>query len=122
MKLEFFYDRNNSDKEEVKKIVKKLENLKKRGLEFVSIDINGFSESDIFKLYSKAFIPAVSQKYKIRNVFGTHRRPGIYFGNKVPAILVYENDENPTDVYPHDDHGKIVTIEEFLNRLKEWYK
>ncbi len=118
MKLEFYYDKQKSDVEEVSKLTKKLQNLKKKNIQLKIIDISSMSEDEVFRIYEIAWKPSVYKKYKIRRVFGTHRRPGIQFGIK-PALLVYESDDKyPTDVYPHDVHGKVITIEDFLMTIK----
>jgi hypothetical protein len=76
------------------------------------------SEDEVYKIYEKAYRPSVFKRYKIRRVFGSHRRSGIYFGIK-PALLVYEEESPyPTDVYPHDIHGKVIAIEDFLRKIK----
>jgi len=76
----------------------------------------------IYEVYLHAARLAVVRGYKayrIRKVFGSARDSGKYFGREVPALLVYENDEL-IDVYPHEERGKLITIEEFLVRkLKE---
>jgi len=116
MNLEFYYDKQESDIEEVSKLIKKLRSFK--NIQLKIIDVSDISKDQLFEEYSKAIIPSVRKKYKIRRVFGSHRQPGILFGKK-PALLVYEAEvEYPTDVYPHDAHGKIVTIEDFIMTIK----
>jgi len=118
MRLEFYYDKQKSDVEEVSKLTEKLLNLKKKNLQLKIIDISNIPKDEVFKIYANAWRPSIYKKYKIRRVFGSHRQPGILFGKK-PALLVYEAEpEYPTDIYPHDAHGRIVTIEEFINNLR----
>ena len=118
MRLEFYYDERRSDVQEVSKLTEKLQNLKKKNLQLKIVDISSVPKDEVFKIYANACKPSVYKKYRIRRVFGTHRQSGIFFGKK-PALLVYEAEsEYPTDVYPHDAHGKIVTIEEFINNVR----
>lgn len=118
MQLEFYYDKQRSDVEEVSKLTEKLQNLKRKNAQLKIIDVSNMSQDELFKIYANAWRPAIYKKYKIRRVFGSHRQPGILFGKK-PALLVYEAEsEYPTDIYPHDAHGRIVTIDEFINNLK----
>jgi hypothetical protein len=118
MRLEFYYDKQKSDTEEVSKLIKKLQNLKKKNIQLKIKDISNIPKDEIFTIYATAWKPSVYKKYKIRRVFGSHRQPGIRFGVK-PALLVYENEaEYPTDVYPHDAHGREITIDDFINTIK----
>jgi hypothetical protein len=104
--------------DEVSRLKKKLQSLRKKNVQLKIIDISNMPEDEVYKIYTNACIPSVYKKYKIRRVFGSHRRSGIFFGIK-PALLVYEGESlYPTDVYPHDIHGKVITIEDFLKSLR----
>lgn len=117
MRLEFYYDKNKSDQKKINDILSSLNRAKKLGYKVVINEISGIADDKRFELYQKAWTPSIFKKYKIRKVFGTHRNPGCQFG-EVPALLVYENDNNySSDVFPHDKHGKLETIEEFLNTI-----
>ena len=118
VKIEFYYDKTRSDKTKINSIIKLLEKQKQSGNEVCLIDISNLSKAEIFELYTKAWAPSVFKKYKIRTVFGSHRNPGTDFG-KVPALLVYEKGSvYAVDVFPHDKHGKLETIENFLEKLE----
>ena len=118
MRLQFYYDKQRSDMGEVSRLIERLKDLKSKSLQIRILDIGNMPKDEVFKIYANAWRPSVHKKYKIRRVFGTHRQPGILFGRK-PALLVYEADsEYPTDIYPHDAHGRIVTIEEFIDNLR----
>lgn len=118
MRLEFYYDKKKSDFEKVSILKEKLQNLKNNNVQLEIIDISNMSDDEIFMLYENAWKPSIYKKYKIRRVFGSHRRPGIFFGIK-PALLVFESDNKyPTDVYPHDAHGKEITIQDFINKIQ----
>ncbi len=117
MVLELYYNKQKSDKGKVDTVFALLNKLKKIGKEIKIVDVSNMPNDKKFELYSKAWTPSVFKKYKIRKVFGTHRNPGCLFG-EIPALFVYEKGENyPSDVFPHDRHGKIETIEDYLNKL-----
>lgn len=117
MLLEFYFDSQKTDAKLLETILGKLSSLNESNCEKKFIDVNGISPDKKFEYYSKAWAPSVVKKYKIRKVFGTHRNPGSFFG-EVPALLAYEdNAQHPADVFPHDKHGRLVTIEEFLNAV-----
>jgi hypothetical protein len=120
MKLEIIYDGLKSDRKEIDKIFSKLREFEKFGIKINYIDISTMPENEKYDLYSKkAVISSVLKKYKIRLIFGSHRKSGYYFGIK-PAVIVYEDESGyPSDVYPHDKHGKIETIDEFLDKLRK---
>jgi hypothetical protein len=68
--------------------------------------------------YTRAIMPSVWKKYRIRQIFGSRRHSGFMFGRNVPALLI-ENDPRgigPEDVYPHEKDGRVITIYEFLTR------
>jgi hypothetical protein len=78
-------------------------------------DTSTLTREERSKAYIQAVVPSVLKKYRIRKIFGSQRHSGSAFGLGVPALLVYEDDsETPTDVYPHENLGRIVTISEFL--------
>jgi len=114
MKLELYYDKHKSDKSEIDKLLSFLQRQKEKGKNITTIDVSSLAENERYEVYLKACTPSVFKKYQIRKVFGSNRRSGIFFG-EVPALLVYENEGSyPTDVFPHDKHGKIETIESYL--------
>jgi len=118
MRLEFYYDKNKSDQKETNNILSSLDRVKKLGVKVAINEISGITDDKRFELYQKAWAPSVLKKYKIRKVFGTQRNPGCQFG-EIPALLVYKDDSNhSSDVFPHDKHGKLETVEEFLNKIE----
>jgi len=127
MKLRYYHssehapleDRSNLGLEEVPKLLKRLERVGARA-EFV--DTADLAEKKLFDIYSRhAVVPSVWNRYAIRQVFGTRRRGGAFFGREVPALVVLANgDKSPVDVYPHLEGEHIVTIRDFLaSFLKE---
>ncbi len=107
----------NKDFDNVENLLKL---LSRKGITVEIINMDSLSEADTLKAYSDAVMPSVFKKFGIRRVFGSRRRSGWLFGRGVPALLVYEEDEDyPIDVYPHDEgQGRIRTVKEFLFDLQ----
>ena len=82
------------------------------------VDTAELSRQDREEAYhSRAVRPSVSRRYRVRRVFGTHKRPGQYFGAAVPALVVLDGG-HPVDVYPHEEQdGRIVTISDYLDGI-----
>jgi len=98
--------------------MERLHRLRDRGIACEKIDTALLPDETIYKAYVDAWTPSIAKKFGIRRVFGTRRRSGCYFGREVPALLVYEDDsESPIDIYPREELGRTVTIEEFLTDL-----
>jgi hypothetical protein len=103
------------------KIQNQLLQLEKAGIEIEFIDTNGMTEQELFDIYTEAYNPSVRKHLKIKQVFGSQNRKGAFFGRQQPALLVYGGDgKYPLDVYPHDENGKRILIEDYLERkIKE---
>lgn len=85
------------------------------------VETTTLSDEELMRNYLHAIAaPAASKKHRFRQVFGSKRYPGRLFGKEVPALVVYEDGANyPSDVYPHDESGRLVTIRDFLERETE---
>jgi len=111
------FDRYNF---EIRSVLEKLKLIKDAGIEVSIVDVAGWTRDMLYELYEKAARLAVVRGYRgyrIRRVFGSARDSGRYFGREVPALLVYDDAGNLVDVYPHEERGRVITIEEFLDRL-----
>jgi len=88
--------------------------------EVILKDTSKMSEEMIKKIYfTKANVAAIMKKCDIATVFGTKENEGNFFGKEVPALLVYK-DSNfgyPQEIYPRNEKGSIITIEEYLSSL-----
>jgi len=104
------------------KILDLLKKLRERGIEVKIVDTAGWSYEMLYETYLKAASVAIAKgylAYRVRKIFGSARESGKYFGRQVPALLVYE-DNKIVDVYPHEERGRLITIEEFLRtKLRE---
>lgn len=95
-----------------------LEQLAAGGVQLEVVETSLLPEEALMEAYLEATKPSVYRKYRVRQVFGSKRRPGYLFGKGVPALVVYEGEDRyPTDVYPHEEGGRMVTIREFLEGL-----
>lgn len=122
MKLALYYSTITQpfDKYDLTKMLSSLDRLEKTNVHCLKVDVSKMTDEEIGRIYIEATIPSVYKKYRIRQVFGSRRSSGWLFGKHVPALLVYEDGAKyPSDIYPHDDHGKEDTIEEFLDSLLE---
>ncbi|MFC1902845.1 hypothetical protein ACFLX4_02095 [Chloroflexota bacterium] len=90
--------------------------LNKKDIPTEIVDVNCMPEEQIQNAYAEAIQLAVSRKFMIRRVFGTKHRSGFRFGKEVPALLVYEGEqEKLIDVYPRiEEQYRTVTIHNFL--------
>lgn len=107
----------------IEEVAHLLERVRSLGLDVEFVDTSGWSEDERAEAYSLAATPAVvrhSKTYSVRRAFGTRRRGGEFFGRGVPALVVYRGAGGlPTDVYPHYEGDRPVTIRDFLRRLLE---
>lgn len=106
------------DVEIVRDLLRKLES---RGARVELVDTTSLSDEQLMSNYLNAIVsPAASRKHRFRRVFGSKRYPGRFFGKGVPALAVYEDGANyPSDVYPHEQGGRLVTIRDFLEEQTE---
>lgn len=73
---------------------------------------------DVFPIYHKAVTGPSAAK---RAVFGMKGALEEDFGRRVPALMVFEGDRYPTDVFPRMDRelNRVVGVEEALERLAQ---
>ncbi len=110
-------DECNSGIEEVPPL---LERVRGVGVPVEVIDTSPWTESQLGDAYIRAATPAVerhSRSYSVRRAFGTRRRGGQFFGRGVPALVVENDRGKVTDVYPHYEGERPVTIRDFLLRV-----
>ncbi len=80
------------------------------------VDTADMTRTERDDLYSRAVLPSIWKKYRVRTVFGTNRQSGIFFGNEQPALLL---EGDVWGIYPHEKDGKKITIEDFLENLSK---
>jgi hypothetical protein len=84
-------------------------------LEFV--DTAEMSEDNCRTAYRKcAMWPAAVHHYEVKPIFGTGNYGGIFFGRKVPALVIESDSGEVLDVFPHRKAGREVTIREVLTK------
>ena len=98
----------------VESTLKELSQQKK--LEYSIIDTANMTEPELMESYTKALLPSVWHKYRVRTVFGTNRNSGCFFGKMQPALLM---EGDIWGIYPHEKDGKKVSMETFLANLSK---
>jgi len=123
-KLVFLYDSAVKPwRTDLARVQGQLLTLQRRGIPCHIIDTARMSSEELEEWRHKARFPSIWKHQRIRQAFGSRRIGGLpYFGKQVPALLVYEDDEeNPSAVYPHEKTKEAtpreVTIERFLDDL-----
>ena len=102
-----------TDLKTVESLLKKLADKNK--LAYKIIDTANMTKSQLIEAYTKAILPSVFNKYRVRTVFGTNRNSGCFFGKEQPALLV---EGDVWNIFPHEKDGKKVAIETFLTDLQ----
>lgn len=91
-----------------------LDQLKARGVQCEARDVA--QQKDVFPDYHKAVTGPSAQK---RPVFGAKGALEEDFGRRVPALMVFEGDRYPTEVFPRMDRdlNRVLGVEEALEHL-----
>jgi len=91
-----------------------LEELRAKGVDVEEHDLA--TAADVFPLYHKAVTGPSAAK---RAVFGMKGALEADFGRRVPALLVFEGDRYPAEVFPRMDRelNRVIGVEEALQRL-----
>ena len=97
-----------------KKALSLLDQLKTKGIACEARDLA--AAKDVFPDYHRAVTGPSAQK---RPVFGAKGALEEDFGRRVPALLVFEGDRYPAEVFPRMDRelGRVLGVEEALERL-----
>lgn len=91
-----------------------LAELRARGIGAEERDLD--SSKDVFPVYHKAVTGPSAAR---RAVFGMKGALAEDFGRRVPALLIFEGDRYPAEVFPRMDRelNRVVGVEEALQRL-----
>ncbi len=91
-----------------------LEQLKAKGVPCEARDVA--RQKDVFPDYHKAVTGPSAQK---RPVFGAKGALEEDFGRRVPALMIFEGNRYPTEVFPRMDRelNRVLGVEEALGRL-----
>jgi hypothetical protein len=125
MKYELFYDPDvatifdtHPQNKGVRDVLEHIDDLRKEGVLVEKRNTAKMSATDLEHAYIRAIVPSVYRKYRVRRMFGSNRQAGLFFGRGVPALVVTDpTHKTPGDVYPHEQTGRIVTIQDFLTEL-----
>lgn len=93
-----------------------LAQLRAKGIEAEAKDLA--ETRDVFPIYHKAVTGPSAAK---RAVFGMKGALEDDFGRRVPALMVFEGDRYPTEVFPRMDRelNRVVGVEEALEKLAQ---
>ena len=91
----------------------RIEDLRRQGKLWVAKP----REDEVHEVYVRAGALSVEKKYSTRLVFGSLHHPSFLFGRGVPALIVHSASGTMSDIFPHWESGRIVTIHEALSRL-----
>ena len=92
-----------------------LDRLNEQGVPVDQIDVARLTEKERANAYLDAIQVSVYKKYKIRQVFGSRRLSGTFFGKQVPALILRNlATGHPEAVYPHQEPGEVAPIAVFL--------
>jgi hypothetical protein len=93
--------------------------LRRRGIPVELVDTSGMGPGELQGRYMEAIGASVVKKYRVRQVFGSRRRAGWLFGRGVPGLVVVGPSGTVEDLYPHEGAGKLVTISDFFDSLRQ---
>ena len=97
----------------------RVEELRRRGIPVELVDTSGIEPGELQGRYIEAIGASVVKKYRVRQVFGSRRRAGWLFGRGVPGLVVVGPSGTVEDLYPHEGAGKLVTISDFFDSLRQ---
>lgn len=103
--------------EEFDEALRLIEELRISGLLVDIVDTAAMSANELHRLYFRSIAPAVIKKYRVRQIFGSRRRPATLFGREVPALVTFGPTGYAEDLFPHEQDGVVVTIRDFLKTL-----
>jgi hypothetical protein len=97
-----------------RKALSLLEQVRAKGIVCEARDVAG--QKDLFPDYHKAVTGPSAQK---RPVFGAKGALEEDFGRRVPALMIFEGDRYPAEVFPRMDRelNRVLGVEEALERL-----
>ncbi|MBI4591002.1 MAG: hypothetical protein HY725_19420, partial [Candidatus Rokubacteria bacterium] len=114
----FFYSSGTAPGEQFpcnpRKALSLIDQLNARGVQCEARDLA--KQKDVFPDYHKAVTGPSAQK---RPVFGMKGALEEDFGRRVPALMIFEGDRYPAEVFPRMDRelNRVLGVEEALERL-----
>lgn len=114
----FFYSSGHRPGEQFpcdpKRTLSLLDHLKAKGVACEARDLA--AAKDVFPDYHKAVTGPSAQK---RPVFGMKGALEEDFGRRVPALMIFEGDRYPAEVFPRMDRelNRVLGVEEALERM-----
>lgn len=117
-RVELYYSSRQAPGEQfpcnIERALALLGQLREKGIEATARDVAG--EKDLFPIYHRAVTGPSAAR---RAVFGMKGALEEDFGRRVPALMIFEGERYPTEVFPRMDReaNRVVGIEEALGRL-----
>ena len=117
-RVEFYYSSTGSVGEQfacdISNAKRLIADLKAKGVHAEERDLAGLK--DVFPVYHKAVTGPSAAK---RAEFGMKGALEEDFGRRVPALMIFEGERYPAEVFPRMDRdlNRVVSIEEALERL-----
>jgi hypothetical protein len=93
--------------------------LRRQGISVNLVDTSRMASDELQGRYLQSLGPSVLKKYRVRQIFGSRRRAGWLFGRGVPALVAVGPAGTVEDIYPHEAAGKLVTIFDFFDSLRQ---
>jgi hypothetical protein len=126
LKFELFYDPDLSSifdtvpqNKDVRDVLEHIDDFRKDGAPIEKRNTAKMSATDLEHAYIRAILPSVYRKYRVRQMFGSRRQAGLFFGRGVQALLITDTtNQTPGDIYPHEQADRVVTIHDFLSELR----
>lgn len=119
-RIEFYYSSQDTPAEtfpcDVQHALYLLEQVRRKGIEAEAIDVTTLQS--VFIPYHRS---VTGPSARLRAVFGMKGALEEDFGRRVPALLIYEGDRYPSQVFPRMDRqqNRIIGVEEALQKLLE---
>ncbi len=119
-RVEFYYSSQDMPSEtfpcDVQNALSLLEKVKEKGIAAEAIDVTTLPS--VFIPYHRS---VTGPSARLRAVFGMKGALEEDFGRRVPALLIYEGDRYPSQVFPRMDRqqNRIIGVEEALQKLLE---
>lgn len=117
-RVELYYSSRQAPGEQfpcnIERALRLVEQLRGKGIEAVARDVAG--EKDLFPIYHRAVTGPSAAR---RAVFGMKGALEEDFGRRVPALMIFEGDRYPAEVFPRMDReaNRVIGVEEALDRL-----
>jgi hypothetical protein len=96
---------------------KKIPKIRKLGINIDIKNVDELQEEEIINLYNNEIIKISKiQKYKVKHL-GFSSSIGFKIGKVIPAVITYNDDNEPTEVHPYEQYKKATTINDYFEKF-----